>query len=317
MTGPIDEIPARLGPGREFDAIRLLLAGWAGLARGIGDDAAVLDLSPGERMVVSVDAAVEEVHFRRSWLTPREIAYRATAAALSDIAAMGARPVGILLALALPPVWERELLELGAGVGEAAELVGAPIVGGNMTRARELSLTTTVLGATPAPLLRSGARPGDLVYVTGRLGGAGAAVRALSEGRPLPEEWRRRFAHPVPRVPEGRWLAEHGATAAVDVSDGLAADLGHLAAASRADVELDVERVPRVDGVGPEEAVRSGEEYELALTAPAALDERAFAERFGVPLTCVGRVREGVGEVVLRRGGARVAPPAGHDHFSQ
>ena len=169
-----------LGPGREFDIIRGLLTRWGDRARGIGDDAVTLDVPPGERLVVSTDSSVEGVHFKREWLTPREIAYRATAAALSDLAAMAATPLGILVALALPESWLEEVTELGDGIGDAVRLGETHVVGGDLTAGRELSLGITVLGSAAAPLERRGARPGDGVYVTGRLGGPLAALRAAS-----------------------------------------------------------------------------------------------------------------------------------------
>ena len=148
----------QLGAGDEFDAIRAMLREWGARAVGIGDDAAVLAAPVGERLVASIDASVEGVHFRRDWLTAQEIGARATAAALSDLAAMAAAPLGLLLALGLPREWRRELDAIARGVGEMASSVGCPIVGGNVTRASELSLTITVLGSSARPLGRDGAR---------------------------------------------------------------------------------------------------------------------------------------------------------------
>jgi thiamine-monophosphate kinase len=312
--------PARshltLGAGVEFDAIRAMLRVWGAQATGIGDDAAVLPLPDGETLVASTDASFEHVHFRREWLTPREIGGRAAAAALSDLAAMAAAPAGLLLALGVPPKWRAELDELAHGVGEVAAVARCPIVGGNVTRAGELSLTITVLGTSVRPLERSGAHAGDALYVTGTLGGPGAALDALLGGKAPRDVDRARFASPRPRIAEGRWLAEHGARAAIDISDGLVADAGHLAAASGARVVLDLAALPCVEGIAPESAASSGEEYELLVAfAPAARpDAAAFRERFGIPLTAIGHLTEGSG--VSFEGGDRVALPAGHDHFS-
>jgi thiamine-monophosphate kinase len=303
-----------LGPGEEFDAIRALVERWGDRAVGIGDDAAMLGLPRGDTLVVSVDSAVENRHFRAGWLTPREIGYRAVAAALSDLAAMAAKPVGILIALALPDAWRGELLSIGDGIGDAAAAAGTVIRGGNITSSNELSVTTTVLGAAFAPLARSGARAGDLVYVTGRLGGPAAALRLLEQGE-SPGVFRERFARPMPRLREARWLAEHGAHAAIDVSDGLVSDLRHVAAASAVGITLDAARIPLGDGVDAATAMVSGEEYELIVAAPAPFDVVAFERRFGLPLTEVGAVsamRPGEVRVI----GARVADPSGHDHFS-
>jgi len=147
-----------LGPGGEFDLIRELLARWGSRARGIGDDAAVIAVPAGERLVVSTDSSIEAVHFRRGWLTPREIGYRATAAALSDLAAMAATPLGILVALALPAAWRAEVGEIADGIGDAVDLCGVPIVGGDLTAATDLAITVTVMGTAIAPLARRCAR---------------------------------------------------------------------------------------------------------------------------------------------------------------
>lgn len=318
-SGSPDQLPPSppppalaLGPGREFDVVRALLHRWGEQAVGIGGDCAVLDVPAGERLVVSTDTSVEEVHFRRAWLTPHEIAHRATTAALSDLAAAAARPLGVLLALSVPERWRPELDLIADGVAAAARAAGAPIVGGDLTGGAALSFTVTVLGSARRPLARSGARAGERLYVTGRLGGPAAALRAWQRGDdPLPEH-RARFAAPVARVAEARWLAEHGATAAVDLSDGLVGDARHVAAASGVALWLDVDALPLVEGATLADGLGGGEEYELLVTAAGPLDTAAFAARFGLPLTCVGEVlRAGAPGVT-----ARVDLPGGHDHFS-
>ncbi len=311
--------PIALGPGREFDLVRALVRAWGRDARGIGDDAALLDVPSGQHLVASVDASVEGVHFRRDWLTPREIGYRATAAALSDLAAMAATPLGMLVALTLPASWRDDALAIGEGVGECARAFNAPIVGGDTIAGRELALAITVLGVVSHPLTRDGARPGDGVYVTGRLGAPRAAVEALARGESPSAAYRDRFACPAPRIMEARWLASHGATSAIDVSDGLVADLGHLAAASDVRIELDLERVPRVNGVEARAAATGGEEYELAFTSSVAIDADAFVRAFGVPLTRIGVVRKR-GDAESRVGviedGKFVDLAPGYDHLS-
>jgi thiamine-monophosphate kinase len=306
-----------LGGQREFDVIRAMLGVWGPSARGIGDDAAVLAVPAGERLVASTDAAIEGVHFRRDWLSPREIGARAAAAALSDLAAMAAAPIGLLLALAVPHDWLSDIEEVARGVGEMASRVRCPIVGGNLARADSLSLTITVLGSAVAPLARRGARVGDVLYVTGSLGGSASALQALLRGAAPRAIDRERFAAPRPRLDEARWLAERGASAAIDISDGLVADAGHLAAASAVAIELDRARFPCITGVSADVAAWSGEEYELLVAFPSKLipDVDAFQKRFGLPLTAIGRVSEGQG--VYERGGVvRVEFPKGHDHFS-
>lgn len=303
-----------LGPGAEFDAIRAMLRRLGPRAKGVGDDAAVLSVARGDSVVASVDACVENRHFRRGWLTPREIGRRAVVAAMSDLAAMAARPIGVLLALVVPSGWRAELDALTDGFSEAVAECGTVVVGGNMSDGGELSITTTVLGSAFTPLARTGARAGDKVYVTGRLGAPAAALERLSRGED-PGPFRERFARPHARLAEARWLADGGATAAVDISDGVVADLRHLAAASNVRIELDAGRLPCFAGVSVESALASGEEYELGVTGSGPLDTAAFSHRFGVPLTEIGRIVAGEPGVDVR--GARVAAISGHDHFSQ
>lgn len=307
-----------LGGGREFDVIRKLLTRWGAIAQGIGDDAALLDVPAGHRLVVSTDVSVEHVHFRGDWLTPRQIAYRATAAALSDLAAMGAEAIGVLSALTIPREWREHAEELGEGIADAAAVSRAPIVGGDLSGGAHLALAITVLGAVRHAMPRSGARPGDRVYVTGTLGGAGIALKALTSGDKPAADALDRFARPVPRINESRWLARRGATAAIDISDGLGADLAHVAAASGVGIALRAESVPLFAGTTPLQAVASGEEYELAVTAPT-IDVGAFEECFGLPLTEVGVVESATtgGEVSMLENGKRVDLPRGHDHFSR
>jgi thiamine-monophosphate kinase len=306
----------RMGPGPEFDAIRALVARWGRHAQGIGDDAAILEVPRGERLVVSVDAFVEDVHFRREWIDARELGYRAATAALSDLAAMAALPLGLLFAIELPDEWIPRLGDLADGVGDAVEAAGTVIIGGNISAGTDLAITTTVLGHAYAPLTRSGARVGDRLYVTGRLGGPAAAIKAWNAGhQPTPEQ-RRRFAHPSARIREARLLADAGATAAIDISDGLSSELAHLAAASGVSFRVQLEHVPLMDDVTIEEAIRSGEEYELLVAAPP-MDADALAARLGCPLTEIGEVtarESGPGGYTMRGQPAFVL--AGHNHLS-
>lgn len=304
-----------LGPGGEFDIVRRMLEVWGDLAAGIGDDAATI-ASPAGRLVVSTDTSVEDVHFRREWLTHAEIGYRATAAALSDLAAMAALPLGVFLALTLPDSDVPAVDDLAEGIGDCVRLSDTKILGGDVTRGAKLSLTLTVLGSAASPLLRSGAVAGDRVYVTGRLGGPLGALREFREARIPPPALRERFAHPVPRLSESRWLASRGARAGIDISDGLIADARHLAVASGVGLHLRSERVPVLAGAKPVDALASGEEYELLVTSPGPLDVGAFRAEFDLDLTEIGEVQGDEADVVLTAGGRRVAPPAGYDHFS-
>ncbi|MCR4341108.1 MAG: thiamine-phosphate kinase [Gemmatimonadaceae bacterium] len=317
MTGRNDTRPhIPLGPGGEFDIVRRMLQRWGNLARSIGDDAAIVQLPPNGQLVVSTDTSVEDVHFRREWLTHAEIGYRATAAALSDLAAMAAEPAGIFLALTLPETDVPLVDELADGIGECVASAGTLVLGGDVTRGEKLSLTLTVLGTAIVPLLRSGAKSGDRIYVTGRLGGPLRALRELREGRSPGPALRRRFAHPVPRLREARWLAERGARAAIDISDGLIADARHLAVASGVALHLRAESVPALAGISSDDALASGEEYELLVTSPGPLDAAAFRQEFGLELTEIGEARGDEADVVSTAAGRRVAPPAGYDHFT-
>lgn len=303
-----------LGPGKEFDIVRALLQEWGTSAYHIGDDAAVVTVPSGEKLVVTTDTSVEDVHFRREWLNHFEIGYRATAAALSDLAAMAARPLGIVIALTLPEADRQEARGLAMGIREGASAVLCPIVGGDLSAGKTLSLTITALGAVVRPLSRAGAKVGQLVYVTGYLGGPAAAVRAWRGGGQPTERDRARFANPVPRIEPAAGLAQRGATSGIDISDGLVADLAHIAAASKVRIEIDVDRIPRVDGVSPLEAASSGEEYEVAVTSPP-IDTAAFSAEFGLALTEIGRVVAGRAGVDLLEQGQQIPAPPGFDHF--
>lgn len=289
---------------------------------GPGDDAAVLRLAPGEELVATVDAVVAGVHFdRRS--SPADVGWKALAVNLSDLAAMGARPLCALVALALPPgTPEGTVRGLARGLGACARAHGAAVAGGNVTRARELSLTVTALGAVPAgrAVLRSGARPGDVVAVTGTLGDAALGLRPGAA-----PALARRQRRPTPRVAAGLALAPL-VRAAVDVSDGLAQDLGHLCRASGVGARIGLADLPLspayrraarrlADPLGP--ALAGGEDYELVVAvAPGALAAaRAAAARAGTPLTAIGRFVRGRGVRVVSARGAPVSVPAGHDHL--
>ncbi|MCU0625299.1 MAG: thiamine-phosphate kinase [Gemmatimonadaceae bacterium] len=307
-----------LGPGREFAAIARWVRQLGRTAHEIGDDAAVLPFGDAF-LVASTDASIEEVHFRRAWLSPADIGWRATMAALSDLAAMGADATGILVAIAAPPTWDSDLDGVMQGVREACEAARTVVVGGDTTRGPVLMLTVTVLGRATRPLRRDGARAGDHVYVTGALGGPGAALAAWLGGHEPRPVHRARFARPAARLTLGAWCAANGATAAIDLSDGLASDLAHVAVASGVVCDVELAAIPRCDGADAMAALASGEEYELVVTGPPGLDRLARSARTS-GLTMIGRVRApGRGErpaVRILRDGVRVDPPPGHDHLS-
>lgn len=306
-----------LGEGAEFDAIRRALERWGPRARRIGDDAGFVTMTGDRSVVASTDVSIENVHFRPGWLSPREIGYRATIAALSDLAAMGASPLGVLAAVGIPEAWRRHLDAITDGIGDAAASVDAPIIGGDMSSAGELSLAITVIGSARDVLFRSAAGPGDTVYVTGRIGGPLKALRELEAGREPEAADRARFAAPAARIRESIWLAEHGATAAIDISDGLGADLRHLAAASRVMISAQLDKLAVVEGISPADAAASGEEYEIVVTSPGKLDVSEFSRLFDLELTEIGRVEHGPAEVRFFDGGERVASPPGYSHFRE
>lgn len=316
----------QLGPGSEFDAIRELLRGGAAdlphVRVGPGDDALVLEGDPP--VVASTDLSIEGVHFRRDWVTLGEAAYRATAAALSDLAAMAAEPLGVLLSLGLPAGDRNRLGEIRDGVRGALGDAGTHLLGGDLVSSSgPLVFDVTVLGSTPSPLLRSGARPGDELWVTGALGGSAAAVRAWEAGEAPTDAARQAFVRPPSRLGEAHWLQQAGLLhAGLDLSDGLAGDAGHLAAASRVDVVLEAEAIPLHPAAADLElALRGGEDYELLLAAPpGVLAPRleALSRAFETTLYRVGRVEAGSGLVFLQSsGGDRAAlSTGGFDHLS-
>jgi thiamine-monophosphate kinase len=313
-----------MGPGREFDTIRLLMERWGDLAVDIGDDAAVLPNVEHRHRVVSVDACVEGAHFLRPWVTSREIGVRAASAALSDLAAMGASAEALLVAFAVPEAWRAELGDIADGIAQVVRAAGARIVGGNLTRAEQFSITTTVIGSAPRPISRRGAEVGDVLVVTGRLGGPGEAIRAWSQGV-APSAWaRERFANPMPRLAEGQALAQSGAHAMLDLSDGLVADARHLAAASGVRLQIHAPMLPLGEGIWAGQALTSGEEYELlAALSPEAAEAllKAWPARFAGPLTVVGTVlgHQPGGVVDVVDANALDGPVenfSGHDHFT-
>ncbi|MEO8139244.1 MAG: thiamine-phosphate kinase [Gemmatimonadota bacterium] len=323
---PGDQPVIPLGPGLEFDRIRRILDRLGPIARGVGDDCAILPDGPG-RLVVSVDLSIEGVHFRHDWLTLEEIGWRATAAALSDLAAEGAATIGVLTSIGVPSVaTDDELTALMSGVGAAAHAAGGAVLGGDLTASKRWVIDVTVLGRALRPVTRVGAAPGDGLWVTGTLGGARAALHAwLAGGAPHPGA-RSAFAHPVPRIAAGQALARAGAHAMLDLSDGLGGDAEHLAAASGVALEIDLDLVPVApaaiptavrEGISPALfAAQGGEDYELLAALPADFDAAAAARlsgETGVALTRIGAVHSGAGTRFLLAGVAVAL--MGHDHF--
>lgn len=289
---------------------------------GPGDDAAVLQGG----WVVSSDVSVEDVHFRRTWLTDAEIGYRAATAALSDLAAMAAAPVALLVSMAAPRS-DVDVAAVQAGIREAAASVGASVIGGDLSRSPgPLMIDVVVLGCTAWPVLRDGAEPKDEVWVTGSLGASAAAVKAWALGEESSTALRGAFARPSARVEEARWLVDREwVDALIDISDGLAGDAGHLAAASGMRITLEVVEIPvapaAVDALGArgalDAALHGGEDFELCfVTDPGKVDPEDFERRFGLSLTRVGTVAEGEGVWLQKAdGAAQPVERGGFDHW--
>jgi thiamine-monophosphate kinase len=313
-----------LGPGFEFDRIRDIIQLLGPQGGALGDDCALIPASETV-FALSTDVSVERVHFRLDWISLADIGWRATAAALSDLAAEAADPVGVLSAVTVPAhATAADLLEVMTGVRDAAQSVRALVLGGDLSSGSEWSLAITVIGQTRSPVTRGGALPGDRLWITGAVGGSRSALESWRRGATPPPGSRQRYARPVPRIAAGRWLAEHGARAMIDLSDGLAGDAGHLAAASGVALEIDLADLP----LAPEaeqEAVKAstsagqfaaagGEDFELLAAMPAEFDGAvAFARDCGIPLTRIGSVVEGSG-VRLLDGGHAVTVKS-FDHF--
>jgi thiamine-monophosphate kinase len=319
---------AKLGPGAEFDLIRRMIEDPATFPPevrvGPGDDAAVLEGG----WVISTDLAVEDVHFRRAWLTDEEIGYRAGAAALSDIAAMAVSPVALLVSIAAPRGGAVDVAAVEAGVCAVARSVNASVIGGDVSRSPgPLMIDVVALGRGSWPIQRDGAEAGDHVWVTGALGASAAAVRAWERGDEPTPELRAAFATPRPRVEAARCLVEHEVVdALIDVSDGLAGDLGHIAAASGVKITIEAGEIPlapaAVEAVGAEEALElalhGGEDYELCfVTDPGVVDEEYFRQRHGLQVTRIGTVSEGSGVWLQSgEGDAQELERGGFDHMA-
>jgi thiamine-monophosphate kinase len=326
----------------EFGLIALLtraLPSHASVTLGVGDDAALLEVgNPAHLLVATCDAQVEGTHFRLGYATPEEIGQRALAVNLSDIAAMGGTPQFALISLLVPSDLDvTVLVGIYAGLQAEAAHFGVAIVGGNVARSERLALDITLLGmvARGHALRRDGARAGDAVLVTGMLGAAAAGLRLLDNPAlmaRLAEEDRAPLLAaqrtPVPRVAAGQWLARHGVTAALDISDGLAADLAHLCAASAVGAMIVAEDLPisaatrRMAtelGMPPEDlALFGGEDYELLFTARAEiagrLAENMLAET-GIPATVIGHIHVEGGLELRRMGQTEPLVPKGWDHL--
>ncbi|AGL20429.1 thiamine-phosphate kinase [Actinoplanes sp. N902-109] len=302
--GLIARITARLGSG----AATLL---------GPGDDAALV-AAPDARVVASTDVLVEGRHFRRDWCSAQDVGHRAAAANLADIAAMGARPTALLVALCVPPdlsaTWAEDL---ATGLSDEAALAGAGVVGGDMSASPTLTVAVTALGdlGGRAPVVRSGAQPGDIVALAGRTGYAAAGYTVLSRGFRTPKVLVEAYRRPEVPYDAGQAAADLGATSMIDVSDGLLQDLGHVATAGVVGIDLRRDAFEVPDQMRNAASALGVDPYEWLL---AGGDDHALAATFppGVTLPpqwrTIGGVHEGTGVTVDQKpwqGGM------GWDHF--
>jgi len=291
-----------------------------GLGLGIGDDCAVLRLPRGHEALVTTDFSLEGVHFRRDWHPAGSIGHRCLTRGLSDIAAMGGIPRATFLSLALPPDLPQTWVDgFVTGFVKLARRHSVPLAGGDTAQSPDGVLADiVVLGSVPAgkAILRSGAQPGDLLYVTGTLGSATAALERLRAGEKLRPESHPKHFYPEPRLAVGQFLREKKlATAMIDISDGLSTDLAHICEESGVGAVVYAEALPVAVRTSDALALHGGDEYELLFTAPP--NRRMPKEIAGVPITRIGEILRGR-EIRLATPDGRTQPltPAGWQHFA-
>jgi thiamine-monophosphate kinase len=311
---------------------RKFRSGTALVRTGIGDDAAVIRPSPHTEWVVTTDAFLENVHFLRRVHSPKMVGYKALARATSDIAAMGARPRYFLLTLALPNSCTRKWLdEFLGGMALAARRFGLSLVGGDTTRDRAIMASLTVIGEVDSgrAILRSGARPGDLLCVSGKLGEAELGLRLVLKGLQAKKQWKKllkKHVEPEPRLALGQWLGKRKfATSMIDISDGLSTDLGHICKASGVGARVWTEKLPlanmplelkRQGFDAMRFALNGGEDYELLFTVPKRFARRLPTAVEGIPVTIIGEITSEKGiTLVDLRGRPTTLRPGGWDPF--
>jgi thiamine-monophosphate kinase len=311
----------------------------SGVLLGPGDDAAILRLPPGRVALLTCDMMVEDIHFRRAWISPWQLGWKAMAQNLSDIAAMGGEPGFAVASLALPGTADKGTADgISEGLIAAASRYGAALVGGDLVGSPgPIAVDVSVLGwvEEKAALQRRGARPGDRLLVTGTLGASAAGLQALLQGRQQEDDPHFRQAltahhEPQPRLKEGRAIAlSRAATAMMDLSDGLAADLPRLCTESGVGAKLFLAQVPVAEacravaaglGLDPVSlAVSGGEDYELLFTCPAEAVARmraVVAEAGGLSATEIGEIVDGPAIIALDPQGRSVPLAQGFDHFA-
>jgi len=293
-----------------------------GVIRGIGDDCAVLRVPAGHELLVTTDFTLENVHFRREWHPPEVVGRRCVTRGLSDIAAMGGEPRAVFLSLALdrsvPQKWVDRFVE---GLLAATDEFGVPLAGGDTAQsAGGIQADIVVVGSVPGgkAVLRSGARAGDWIYVTGELGGSAGAIARLRKGKVRARDYERHF-HPTARINAGVWLRRRGlASSMIDVSDGLSTDLEHICEESRVGAEIEAAAIPRarvgrpLQQVAFDLALHGGEDYELLFTSASKIPS-AIGD---IPVSRIGRItRKREMALVDEEGNSRRLVAAGWEHF--
>jgi thiamine-monophosphate kinase len=291
------------------------------LGRGIGDDCAVLPIPRGHEALVTTDFSLEGVHFRRDWHPPDSVGHRCLARGLSDIAAMGGIPRAAFLSLALPADLPQQWVDCFiAGLLKLAARFSVPLAGGDTARSPDGVLADiVVLGSVPTgqAILRSGARAGDLIYVTGTLGSATAALNRLRGGEQLRPRSHPKHFYPESRLAVGQFLRERKlASAMIDISDGLSTDLGHICEESKAGAVVHAESLPAITSKeGLKLALHGGDEYELLFTANPK--HRIPKQIAGVPVTRIGEIIRGRQmKLATPDGRTEILKPAGWEHFA-
>jgi thiamine-monophosphate kinase len=296
----------------------------AGLIRGIGDDCAVLRPSPGSELLVTTDLCIENVHFRRAWHPAPTVGHRCITRGLSDIAAMGGHPLACFLSLGIPDdgpqSWVNGFLR---GLLAQARRFKLPLAGGDISSAPKITADIVAIGQVPAgkAVLRSGARPGDSIYVTGSLGGSAATLKQLFAGKKIKPTRSNPHFYPMPRIAAGAWLRGRSlATAMMDLSDGLSVDLAHICEESRVAAIVEADKIPIGKGAGLELALHGGEDYELLFTVPHRA--KVPARIAGIAVTEIGEIRNrgdysSAIQILGDNGKVRPLPQRGWQHFAK
>ncbi len=290
--------------------------------QGIGDDCAILTLPPRQQLLVTTDLCIENVHFRRAWHPPESVGHKCLARGLSDIAAMGGQPLACFLSLGLTPKlpqkWADGFLQ---GLIRLAQRYKVQLAGGDISSAQQIVADILVLGTVRAgdAVLRSGARPGDNIYVTGELGASAAILQQLFAGQRIQAKKSNPNFYPQPRLRVGQWLQQHKIpTSMIDLSDGLSVDLAHICDESRVSAQIEAAKIPIAKNSTLELALHGGEDYELLFTASPRT--KLPARIAGVPVTQIGTIKKRTNyspaiQILRQNGSVQSLQQRGWEHF--